>query len=153
MTDTQHSTLNTAWIRLGIPEREMLKLPHLKIPHPNSWIWGWSFKCRELGNQHKLRARTQNLWWILSTLHSGFTLHTQDSPIQIHGVLSVECWVPVISLEPGLFIETSTVRIDYLNRCVIRYLKVSWLAAGIFFKTVRIAKRRPLLFGTPNIII
>ena len=31
----------------------------------------------------------------------GFTFHAQDSPIQIHGVLSVECGVSVISLRPG----------------------------------------------------
>ena len=76
-------------------------LPHFKIPYSNTWIWCWSLKCRVLINRHKFRAWTQNLWWILRILHSGFTLHTQDSPIQIHWVLSVECWVSVISLGPG----------------------------------------------------
>ena len=102
MTDTQHSTLNTPCIWLGIPERRMWILPHFKIPHSNTWIWCWSLKCRVLINRHKFRAWTQNLWWILRTLHSGFTLHTRDSPIQIHWVWSVECWVSVISLGPGL---------------------------------------------------
>ena len=101
MTDTQHSTLNTPCIWLGIPERRMWIIPHFKIPHSNTWIWCWSLKCRVLINRHKFRAWTQNLWWILRTLHSGFTLYTQDSPIQMHWVLSVECWVSVISLGPG----------------------------------------------------
>ena len=53
-------------------------------------------------------GQAQNLWRIFSTLHSGFTLHTQVS-----NTLSVECWVSVISLEPGLdcmvlFFITST---------------------------------------------
>ena len=99
---TQHSTLHTPCIWLGIPEGRMWILPHFKIPHSNTWIWCWSLKCRVLINRHKFRAWTQNLWWILRTLHSGFTLHTQDSLIQIHWVLSVECWVSVISLRPGL---------------------------------------------------
>ena len=101
-----YSALHTLCIWLGIPERRMWILPHFKIPHSNTWIWCWSLKCRVLINRHKFRAWTQNLWWILRTLHSGFTLHTQDSPIQIHWVLSVECWVSVISLGPvgfGLF--------------------------------------------------
>ena len=101
MTDTQYSTLNTPCIWLGIPECRMWILPHFKIPHSNTWIWCWSLKCSVLMNRHKFRAWTQNLWWILNTLLSGFTLHTQDSPIQIHWVLSVECWVSVISLGPG----------------------------------------------------
>ena len=92
---TQHS------IWLGIPERRMWILPHFKIPLSNTLIWGWGFKYRVLRNRHKFRAWTSNLWWIFRTLHSGFTLHTQDSPIQIHWVLSVECWVSVISLGPG----------------------------------------------------
>ena len=103
MTDTQHSTLNTQCIWLGIPERRMWILPHFKIPHSNTWIWCWSLKCRVLINRQKFRVWTQNLWWILRTLHSGFTLHTQNSPIQIHWVWSVECWVSVISLGPGAF--------------------------------------------------
>ena len=102
MTDTQHSTLNTPCIWLGISECRMRILPHFKIPHSNTWSWCWSFKCRVLRNCHKFRAWTQNLWWILRTLHSGFTLHTQDSLIQIHWVSSVKCWVSVISLGPGL---------------------------------------------------
>ena len=108
MTDTQHSTLNTPCIWLGIPERRMWILLHFKIPHSSTWIWCWSFKGRVLINHHKFRAWTQNLWWILRTLHSGFTLHTQDSPIQIHWVLSVECWVSVISLGPGVICLLST---------------------------------------------
>ena len=101
MTDTQHTTLHTPCIWLRIPEHRMWILPHFKIPHSNIWIWCWSFKCRILRNRHRFRAWAQNLWWILRTLHSGFTLHTQDCPIQIHWVLSVECWVSVISLGPG----------------------------------------------------
>ena len=97
-----YSALHTPCIWLGIPERRMWILPHFKIPHLNTWIWCWSLKCRVLINRHKFRAWIQYLWWILRTLHSGFTLHTQDSPIQIHWVLSVECWVSVISLGPGL---------------------------------------------------
>ena len=100
MTDTQHSTLNTPCIWMGIPARRMWIHPHFKISHSNTWIWCWSLKCRVLINRHKFRAWTQNLWWIPRTLHSGFTLHTQDSPIHIHWVLSVECWVSVISLGP-----------------------------------------------------
>ena len=100
MTDTQHSTLNNRCIWLGIPGRIIWILPHFKILYSNTWIWCWSLKCRVLINRHKFRGWTQNLWWILRILHSWFTLHTQDSPIQIHWVLSVECWVSVISLEP-----------------------------------------------------
>ena len=97
-----YSALHTPCIWLGIPECRMWILPHFKISHSNTWSWCWSFKCRVLRNCHKFRAWTQNSWWILRTLHSGFTLHTQDSPIQIQWVLSVECWVFVISLGPGL---------------------------------------------------
>ena len=100
MTDTQHSTLNIPCIWMGYPEHGMSILSHFKIPNSNTWIWGLSFKCGVLRNRHKFKAWLQNLWWIVSTLHSGFTLHTQDSPIQIHWVLSMECWISVISLGP-----------------------------------------------------
>ena len=91
MTDTQYSTLNTPCIWLGIPERRMRILPNFRIPHSNTWIWGWSFKCWVLINRHKFRAWTQNLSWILRTLHSGFTLHTQDPPHS--NTLRSECGV------------------------------------------------------------
>ena len=45
---------------------------------------------------------TQDSTLRIHTPHSGFNLHTQDSPIQIPWVLSVECWVSVISVGPGL---------------------------------------------------
>ena len=117
MTDIQHSTLKTPCIRLGIPEHRMWILPHFKIPHSNTWSWCWSFKCRVLINRHKFRAWTQNLWSILRTLHSGSTLHTQDSPIQIHWVLSVECWVSFISLGPGLKSQLSCLNSLMLYIC------------------------------------
>ena len=121
MTDTQHSTLKTPCIRLGIPEHRMWILPHFKIPHSNTWSWCWSFKCRVLINRNKFRTWTQNLWSILRTLHSGFTLHTQDSPIQIHWVLSVECWVSVISLGPVLNIYTLRMKQDRWGFTTIRW--------------------------------
>ena len=101
MTNTQHSTLKTQRIWMG-----------------ESWVWSVNPECRVLSIHHKLWVQALNLWRFISPLH--FKLQHQihvfewgilkcgrihilrsGIPNQIHGVLSVECWVSVISLGPG----------------------------------------------------
>ena len=103
MTDTQHSTLKTQCIWMG-----------------ESWVWSENPECRVLRNYHKFWVQALNLWRFISTLH--FKLQHQlhvfewgilkcgrvhilcsGIPNLIHGVLSVECWVSVISLGPDIF--------------------------------------------------
>ena len=104
MTDTQHSTLKTQCIRMG-----------------ESWVWSVNPECRVLSIHHKFWAQALNLWRFLSILHLKLQhqihifewgilkcgrIHILCSGIlnQIHGVLSVECWVSVISLGPGFLL-------------------------------------------------
>ena len=101
MMDTQHSTLKTQCIWMG-----------------ESWVWSVNPECRVLSIHHKFWAQALNLWRFLSILHLKLQhqihifewgivkcgrIHILCSGIlnQIHGVLSVECWVSVISLGPG----------------------------------------------------
>ena len=100
MTDTQHSTLKTQCIWMG-----------------ESRVWSVNPECRVLSIHHKFWAQALNLWRFLSILHLKLQqihmfewgilkcgrIHILCSGIfnQIHGVLSVECWVSVISLGPG----------------------------------------------------
>ena len=102
MTDTQHSTLKSQCIWMG-----------------ESWVWSVNPECRVLSIHHKFWVQALNLWRCISTLplklqHQIHVLewgilkcrrsHILRSgiPNQIHGVLSVECWVSVISLGPGI---------------------------------------------------
>ena len=83
-----------------------------------SWVWRVNPECRVLSIHHTFWVKALNLWRFLSTLH--FKLQHQihvfewgilkcgrihiihsGIPNQIHEVLSVECWVSVISLGPG----------------------------------------------------
>ena len=100
MTDTQHSTLKTQCIWMG-----------------ESWVWSVNPECRILSIHHKFWVQALNLWRFISTLHFKlqYQIHVFEwgilkcgrihilrsgIPNQIHGVLSVECWVSVISLGP-----------------------------------------------------
>ena len=100
MTDTQHSTLKTQCIWMG-----------------ESWVWSVNPECRVLSIHHKYWVQALNLWRFVSTLPLKLQhqihvfewgilkckrIHILHSGIsnQIHGVLSVECWVSVISLGP-----------------------------------------------------
>ena len=104
MTDTQHSTLKTQCIWMG-----------------ESWVWSVNPECRVLSIHHKFWVQALTLWPFLSILHLKLQhqihvfewgilkcgrIHILRSgiPNQIHGVLSVECWVSVISLGPGTFV-------------------------------------------------
>ena len=110
MTDTQHSTLKTQCIWIG-----------------ESWVWSVNPECRVLSIHHKFWVRALNLWRFISTLH--FKLQHQihvfewgilkcgrihilrsGIPNQIHGVLSVECWVSVISLGPYLLLHDHDIK-------------------------------------------
>ena len=105
MTDTQHSTLKTQCIWMG-----------------ESWVWSVNPECRVLNIRHKFWVQALNLWRFVSTLHFKLQhqihvfewgilkcgrIHILRSGIsnQIQWVLSVECWVSVISLGPGLRIR------------------------------------------------
>ena len=112
---TPHSTFHV--FEWGTQSMECQSFSHFKIPNSKKLKWGWGFKCGVLRIRHKFRAWPQNLWWILSPLHSGFALHTQDSPIQIH--LSVECWVSIISLGPVVILWFNETWDSKICRCGI----------------------------------
>ena len=86
----------------------------------NGGILSVNPECRVLSIHHKFWVQALNLWRFISTLH--FKLQHQihvfewgilkcgrihilrsGIPNQIHGVLSVECWVSVISWGPGVW--------------------------------------------------
>ena len=110
MTDTQHSTLKTQCIWME-----------------ESWVWSVNPECIVLSIHHKFWVQALNLWRFISTIHFKLQhqihvfgwgilkcgrIHILRSGIsnQLHGVLSVECWVSVISLGHGetrIFVQCS----------------------------------------------
>ena len=94
----------------------ILSTPHSTLNVFESWVWVWI-----------LSVENPSEVWGLVMISQHFTLRTPDSapciwignlecgrihipcsgfPIQIHSVLSVECWVSVISLGPGFITQS-----------------------------------------------
>ena len=109
MIDTQHSTLKTQCILMG-----------------ESWVWSVNPECRVLSMHHEFGGLAPNVRRLLSNPHLKLQTQLQifewgnfecgkshipcsGLPIQIDGVLSVECWVSVISLGPdhGMWIDST----------------------------------------------
>ena len=89
----------------------VLSSPHstLNVWNPECGVWIMSVECWvsiiSLGpwyqtNDNYSAPHTKSPRLSSMYLNGEFIFYAQNSPIQIHGVLSVECWVSVISLGP-----------------------------------------------------